>query len=188
MKMQITAAALAACLGVFALPQPASAASGGTITINGAVTSASCSVIVNGNASPTITLPTVSASDFSAAGDAEGWTPVNFELSNCTAAPGVTKVVPYFSSTAANSVDATTGYMLNLATTGAATGVEVLMSTNASAAGKVALNQGTGNQGITPLAYSTNPAFNLYVGYISTASTVTAGGVQAQVQYVLSYS
>ncbi len=188
MKKIFLSAALVASMGAVALAPNAARAADGTITINGQITSATCTISVNGGtASPTITLPTVQASQFTGTGIATGWTAVTIALSNCTAGngtPAVTKVLPYFEQGA--NTDLTSGYLKNA--TGTATGVQVALSTTNSLSNKLNLAANAGQQGAgTAQAIGGNPSFTYYAAYVSNAASVTAGTVATSVQYDLNY-
>ncbi|WP_430392298.1 fimbrial protein [Dyella sp. 20L07] len=187
MNKLLLSTALAAIVGVASLAPQAASAADGTITINGQITSATCTININGlGASPTITLPTVQTSDFTASGTAAGYTAVTIALSNCAAGsgtPAVTKVLPYFEQ--GLNTDLANGYLKN---TGTATNVEVMLSNSASTASKVNLAAASGAQNAgTAALISGNPSFTYYASYISTAASVTAGTVSSTVQYSLNY-
>jgi major type 1 subunit fimbrin (pilin) len=184
MNKLLLSAALAAVVG---LASQAAAAADGTITINGQITSASCTISVNGQgANPTITLPTVQSSDFTASGTATGFTAVTIALSGCSAGsgtPAVTKVLPYFEQ--GPNTDLSSGY---LKSTGTATNVEVMLSNTNATTGKLNLAAGSGAQNAgTAALISGNPSFTYYAAYISTAASVTPGTVATSVQYSLNY-
>ena len=180
--------ALSLAVGTLALMSPAARAADGTITINGQLTSATCSISVNGGgANYTVTLPTMQTSDFKAAGTAAGYTAFTIALSGCTAgsgSPAVTKVLPYFEQ--GPNTDLTSGYLQNVAATTPATGVEVMLSTGNTLASALKLQNAAGAQGGAYATLSTNPSFTYYAAYVSTAEA-TAGLVNTSVQYDLSY-
>jgi major type 1 subunit fimbrin (pilin) len=188
MNKTLLSAAMIAGFGVVAFAPVTARASDGTITINGQITTATCTIQVNGGtASPTITLPTVQSSQFTASGTASGFTAVTIALSGCAAGsgtPAVTTVSPYFEQ--GPNTDLTSGYLKNA--TGTATNVEVMLSTTNATTGKVNLAAGSGTQytGTAPTLAS-NPSFTYYAAYVSTAAAVTAGTVATSVQYDLNY-
>lgn len=186
MSKTLFSAALIAGFGIAALAPTAASASDGLITISGKVTGATCTVKVNGSASPTVTLPTVQTSALNAAvNTTAGFTAVKFVLSGCSAgtSPNASStVVPYFEQ--GPNTDAN-GYLTNK---GSATGVAVILSKDATLGGKIDLSQPAGTQGTTAATLTSNPTFTYYAGYVSTSTTVGAGDVNTSVQYSLSYN
>ncbi len=154
-------------------------AADGTITINGLVTDNTCT-IDTGDKNLTINLPTVSSQTLKNAGDVAGRTPFQINLTNCTAAG---KVATYFEPGA--TVDFNTGRLLNQATSGAATNVNIQLL-------------GSNNAVIPVLATSTNETqtnsqwVNVSAGgsadlnYYATGAS-TAGTVTSQVKYTIIY-
>lgn len=183
MTKTLLTAALIATFGIAGIANAAD----GTITFNGKVTNASCQISVNGGtASPTIVLPGVQTTDLASTGATAGFTPVSIALSNCSAGSGssnptLTTVQPYFEPGA--GTDTTTGYLKN---TGTATNVQVILSKDATVAGKLALNQGQGQQGVVAQNITSNPTFTYYAGYVASAAA-TPGTVISTVQYTLNY-
>jgi major type 1 subunit fimbrin (pilin) len=189
MNKTLLSAALIAGFGIAALAPQAASASDGTITISGQVTSATCTIKVNGGTSSApVTLPTVQSSDFTASGTATGYTAVTIQLSGCTAGtgtPAVTSVIPYFEQ--GPTTDLTNGYLKNAG--GSATGVEVMLSNTNTVASAINLQKGKGAQNAgTPALISGNPSFTYYASYISNAASVAAGTVSTSVQYDLDYN
>ena len=86
----LSAAVGAAFVGVFSLSAPAQAADG-TITFNGKVTAATCTVQA-GKGDLTVQMPTVSASAFKADGDVAGSKPFTISFSGCTGDASTVKV------------------------------------------------------------------------------------------------
>lgn len=99
---------------------PASAfAADGKININGAVNEGTC-VYTNGVNDQTVTMPTVSAASLATAGSMSTVTPFTIALTSCA----VAQRVAVHLDGAANG-DGSTGRLKNIATSGAATGVQV---------------------------------------------------------------
>lgn len=185
MKKTFLSAALLAVCGLAVTP---AFASDGTITINGQVTAATCTISVNGGSNNgTVTLPTVQAAALNgAAGTTAAFTSFTIALSGCAANGATqTKVAPYFEP--GPNVDTATGY-LKPTGAGTATGVETVLSTTSSLSGKVNLNANATAQftGTAP-TYTSNPTFTYYAGYVSTAASVTAGTTNTSVTYSLAY-
>lgn len=190
-KRSILATALGIALGAVAFIPPAAMAADGTITINGQLTAATCSVAVNGgsNGNATVTLPTMQTSDFSTTGTAAGYTPFTIALSGCSAGsstPAVTKVVPYFEQ--GPTTDMGTGYLTNNASSNGSN-VEVMLSTGNSISTALKLQNPVASQGSTAQSITggNNPSFTYYASYISAKAAATAGVVNTSVQYDLSY-
>lgn len=97
----------------------ANAASTGTITFNGMVTDTTCNVDVDGQgADATVTLPTVPATELSAAGQTTGRTNFNMALSDCVVGSEGENTVAAFFQTGA-TVDNNTGRLKQTAAAGA---------------------------------------------------------------------
>jgi major type 1 subunit fimbrin (pilin) len=186
MNKTLLSAALIAGFGVAAFaPQPAHAAanSGGTITITGAIAASTCNVLVNGVASPTVTLPTTMTNALATAGATSGWTSVAMVLSACTTIAPYTTVTPFFSGA---SIDSVTGYLKNA--TGSATNVEVALSSSQSLTGALTLAGAVGAQGVAATTLSSGGAtYQLYAGYVAQTTGATAGSVNTSVVYALNY-
>lgn len=180
MKKLLLSAVLVASLGAVTV---ANAATGGTITINGQVSSSTCNVTIGGSASPTITLPTM-IDVMLPQGTSGGWTAFTMSLSGCTTIGSYTKVFPYFTGT---QIDAANGYLKN-ATVGGSN-VEVVLSNAQNTTNALTLQNGSGNQNAGSASLSAGTAtFNYYAGYIAPAGAgATAGGVNTTVQYALNY-
>ncbi|EHX2397051.1 type 1 fimbrial protein [Salmonella enterica] len=119
MKVSAIATVLMASLGMVTLN--ANAASTGTITFNGEVTSNTCDVVVDGQAADaTIKLPTVSTSDLASTGKTAGRTGFVMKLSNCVVqTQGKQDTVSAFFQSGP-SVDLATGRLNNTVASGGA--------------------------------------------------------------------
>jgi major type 1 subunit fimbrin (pilin) len=157
-------------------------ASDGTITFNGQLTGSTCSVSVAGQgADATVTLPTISATQLSAAAQTAGATSFAMQLSACTS---TSNVQAFFEDGA--TVDHATGNLLNAATAGGATNVEVQLYDGKGAMIKAGDTSQTASGSYNvPIA---NGAATLYYGaqYYATDAT-TAGTVSSTVTYSISY-
>lgn len=172
---------------LFAASQPAFAQASGTITFDGRIVDSTCEVEVNGTSgNSTVVLPTVQASELDAPGRATGFTLVNFQLSGCTTAGGLTNVVPFFQPAATLTVNPALGTLLNIATASPASNVNVAIASDESGGGLVNVNGGAGAQGVAAKPLAANPNFRLFAGYLATG-VATAGSVRAQVSYTLAY-
>jgi len=169
MKKILLVAAAAAGLASIA---PAFAADG-TITVNGSVTTTTCTIANNGNV--TVTLPPVQATALSA-GQTANRTPFAISLSGCA---NNTKAVAYFEP--ATNIDPLTG---NLRTTGTATNVQIrLFNADASV---IDLSKAAGGQNSQLVTIGNAGAMNFYAGYYAPAQA-TAGSVTTSVMYTLQY-
>jgi major type 1 subunit fimbrin (pilin) len=180
MNKTLLSAALIAGFGVAALAPQAATATDGTINFTGAVTGSTCTVKVNGAASPaTITLPTVSTTALNAAGTTAGQTAFAINLSACGGTPAPTKASTFFEN--GPTVNAA-GRLVNA---GTATNVDVqLVNTDNSAitVGGVAPTSGTGVFAIT----TGTATLSYFARYFATAAA-TAGTVSSSVQFSVIY-
>lgn len=148
------------------------------INITGELTDSTCQI--NGGNSPAIqniTLPTLSKTALSSAGSWAGRVPVSFALSGCDVA--TTGATATFENGPNISVD---GNMKNLATTNAATNVEVQLLDAAGAALNLAAD--TTSTAITAGA----GALQFFAQYYSKDGTATAGQVVSHVELSLNYN
>ncbi|MBN3848527.1 type 1 fimbrial protein [Paraburkholderia sp. Ac-20342] len=171
---------------LFGLTSLGAYAADGTITINGSVTSHTCSIDGNasGAANKTITLDPVSAGALAATGQTAGMSKaadLKFALSGCT---GGAKAIATFENGA--TVDQTSGRLLNMASTGAAPNVQVELLNGAfqpiniltNSNNQVATNGATITGGLATLQY--------YARYYATG-TAGPGAVQSTVQFSMNY-
>jgi len=171
------ATAVAACALVIGNP---AYASDGTITFTGAITSATCTVKLNGGstASGTVTLPTVSNTVLASPGAVAGATSFVINLSACTTGKSVNT---YFE--AGTTVDLVTGALINA---GTATNVEVQVLTAAAvpiAVGSFAQASDTSLN----TTVSQSGALN-YIARYYALGTSTAGTVSSAVTYSITYN
>lgn len=159
-------------------------ASDGTINFTGELRDQTCTVSVNGQASPavvSVALPTVSAGALSAAGRTTGQTAFNITLSGCTGS--ATAASAFFEAGA--TVDPTTSNLRNSAT-GGATLVQLQLvdaaNGNVIRTGDTAQNAGTTR---SPIA-SGGATMPYAVQYIATGRA-TPGRVASSVTYSINY-
>ncbi|OUY08666.1 fimbrial protein [Acinetobacter populi] len=157
----------------------------GTITFNGALTSATCDVDIAGAASPTVTLPTLSINQLTAAAATAGTTGFTMSLSGCTGVDG--KSVAAFFELGA-TVDASTGRLINTASTDAATNVQLqILDTDRTTPVAVGNTTQLSNNKFTNFANGASSLELPYaVRYYATGAT-TAGNVNSSVVYSLIY-
>jgi len=156
-------------------------ASDGTITINGKITDASCTIAINGSANGTVTLPTVPIFTLATTGSSTGRTPFGIDLTNCT---GTTLKNAYTYFENGPMVDTATG---RLNTTGSTnTQIQLLDKNNAIIA------VGSATQVTSPVSEDISAGhatLNYYAQYYAPGAnnSVTAGNVSTQVNYTVIY-
>src|ERR1700754_383260 len=155
-------------------------AADGTITFNGQVTAQTCTISGNGGTNNfTVTLPTVSTSSLTAAGQTSGRTPFNIALTNCTPASG--NVHTYFEP--GPTFDTNTGNLI--VATGGAKNVELgLLNSDFSniVAGAADASQNSKSASID----SGKATLNYYVQYVATGAA-SAGAANSSIMYTMSY-
>ncbi|MBV8272441.1 MAG: type 1 fimbrial protein [Cupriavidus sp.] len=172
---------------------PAAFAADGTITFTGRVTAQTCTIAGNGgNNNFTVALPTVSASTLATAGNFAGRTPFSIQLTGCN--PNSGNVATYFEPGA--TIDATTGRLINTATTAAAT--ETTAATTAATNVQVgllnadltniALGSAFASQNSQQVAITGGTAtLQYYAQYVATGGATTAGDVTTTATYSIVY-
>ncbi|HGM5491312.1 TPA: fimbrial protein [Serratia fonticola] len=183
MKKLAIVASIVAALGSVSAVQ---AASTGTITFNGTLTSSTCSAAVDGkSASEAVKLPTIGVDQLASANLTQGRTGFNINLTGCTG--DVQKSVSaYFES--GTTVDNNTGRLINtLSGTGAAKFVELqlldgLGDQNVIKAGNISQQLGT-----TYVDASSGTATLPYLVQYYSTGTAEAGEVSSSVVYSLQY-
>ncbi|MGU3525044.1 fimbrial protein [Enterobacteriaceae bacterium C23F] len=155
-----------------------------TITFQGDVTSETCSVTINGNsAKPVVLLPSVNASSLAASGQTAGQTTFDIGVTGCTGnSSAETKVSTVF---VGNSV-ATTGDLSNVATTDAATNVNIQILDTADTA--IDFNSPFTADGDLTLAAGETSASATYTAQYVATGVATAGAVESTLQYAVSYN
>jgi major type 1 subunit fimbrin (pilin) len=183
---------LAASL-VFAAASPAAFASDGTITINGRLSTQTCTISGNGGGTNfTVTLPTLGASALGANGTPSGRTPFTIRLTGCT--PNTGNVGVFFEPGA--TVDTVTGRLNNTSTgipatettpaIAAATNVQVgLLNADMS---NITLGVTAAAQAPQQVALAAGAAtLQYYAQYVATGGAATAGDVTTTVTYSVVY-
>jgi major type 1 subunit fimbrin (pilin) len=109
MKRSLLSALVATVVGLTAAG--AHAQGDGTITFNGALTATTCTINGNGTSSKdfTVTLPTVSTSTLTAAGQTAGRVSYSVQLTGCTPVTASSKASVFYEAGA--TVDAATGLL-----------------------------------------------------------------------------
>lgn len=173
--------AIAAAVGaLFAVASAGAFAYDGTITINGQVTSTTCSINA-GSPNISVQLPTVSASTLTTAGATAGATPFTIALTNCTPVQGAGTAIAYFDDM--DHVDMSTGNLVNTAA-GGASNVQVALST---ASGTPIALQSGGTQGQTPVSVSSGNATLNYTAQYKATGKAGSGPVSTYTTYSISY-
>lgn len=175
-------------LGV-ALMLPVAAYADNTVTFLGEVSDSTCNVTVNGTeGNVSVLLPTALATDLADAGSTAQPTKFDFVVSGCTAATSgadstvAMRLVPLQTSS--------NGNLENIASTGAAENVSIQLVDNYNSANtKISFSSGEYTTAFATLPTTTagtTVTFPFTAQYYS-AGSATAGKVEAQVQYALSY-
>ncbi len=158
----------------FAAFAPQAKAVDGTININGTITGSTCTVKINGAASPaTIVLPTVSTTALSAANATAGQTAFAINLSACGGVPTATKASTFFEN--GPNVNAAG----RLANSGTATGVDVQLVNSDNSAITVGSPAPSAGAGVATIAANA-ATLNYFARYYATAAA-TAGTVSTSV-------
>ncbi|GAB1438357.1 fimbrial protein [Providencia sp.] len=156
--------------------------SDGTITINGKVTDTTCNISVNGgNASNTVTLPTVSASALAAVGATATPTPFTIVLSGCTG-QAQNSASTFFES--GINVDANSGRLNNVSTDQPAGNVQVqLLNKN-----RGVINIGSAlEQGDIWTDFTADSTIMTYIAQYYATDAATAGNLTTSVTYSVVY-
>lgn len=168
------------------LVAPSAFANTGSVTINGTVTATTCpTVLINGAASTTVTLPTVSASLLAGGGSA-GRTPFSIGVTGCTVS-GNTVMNIYFTPTSFN-----TSGRVSKAVGSTSNNVDVeLMSASqvvidgTKVFGSQYLNQSTIAAGSTLVAGAATQ--NFYAQYRGNGAAITAGTFTGSFSFTVVY-
>ncbi|CAM2177161.1 Major fimbrial subunit SMF-1 [Paraburkholderia sacchari] len=154
---------------------------GGVVTINGELTSNTCDVSGNGQGNNfTVTLPTLSASELSAAGSVAGSTGFNIALTNCT--PNTGNVHTFWEYGANTLSDG------NLKNNGKATNVEVQLVDYNSGMKVIDVSKADGSQNSQTVAIASGNANLQYAAqYISPTGSAGPGDVTTNVTYSMVY-
>lgn len=178
MKTSILIAAISS-ISLFSLT--ANAASTGTITFNGELTSSTCDVVVDGQtADATVTLPTVSNTMLAAAGDTAGQTGFNISLENCTGTIATAKA--FFE--AGPTVDLSTGRLTN---NGLATNVSLQILDGSNGAAPIEVGNASQVANTTGVDASSGAADLPYMVQYYAEGATGAGTVESSVTYTIHY-
>jgi len=162
---------------------PAAVFAAPTVTFQGEVSAQTCQAMINGETNSTVLLPTVSASELSAAGATAGLTPFTISLTGCQAPAAVLNVNTRFLG---HSVTAA-GNLGNVAASDAAPNVQIQLTTTAAGTTPVVLNGVTSVPGLVLEAGATTASHQFGARYISEGGSAGAGAVTAVAEYSLDY-
>lgn len=173
--------AICAATAVFAFGLTASsfaATSNNTVRFMGEVSEQTCNITVNGSSSaPVILLPTAAKGQLASAGDTTGETPFTVMLSGCGAQTSNASVL-----FVANDVDGVN--LKNIATTSPASNVAIQLMEGTTALDFVGNKAQTASQSVG--GTNTSATYDLTARYFATGAS-TAGSVEAQVQFAVTY-
>jgi type 1 fimbria pilin len=202
MKKLFTISAFGATALCAMLGSGAAFAQSATLTFNGALNSATCTIGVNGGTGTVVTLPTINASAISSSGTkTAGEVLFSLNLTACTgknaSAQNITVAVPYFDNTN-NNINTADNNLFNGTASTNATGVELQLQdgvtkTNLSLSTPPSATTftagSTTSQGVTVASVNSGVAkIPLYVQYYATAVTPTAGLVTSSVPIIMQYN
>lgn len=188
MQKRIIPAAVIVAMGITGLLSMKAHAADGTITINGSVTDTTCSINGAATGSPadlTVTLPTVPAGSLSSAGATAGTSnmgDIKFALSGCSGT--ATKAVARFEN--GPTVDQSSGYLLNKASTTPAQNVQVRLL-NAQMQPINVLTNGNNDLVANGAVISGGAAMLNYFAQYYATGKAQPGNVNTSVQYTLQY-
>ncbi|MDR3429860.1 fimbrial protein [Silvimonas sp.] len=156
-------------------------ASDGTITINGALTAQTCTIVGNNQGSDfTVTLPTISTATLATPNSIAGAVPFSIVLSACTPATG--NVATYFEYGANTLAD---GNLKNA--TGSATSVEVQLLNGDMSPIDVSKGSTTLQNSAVKFLASGGATLPYVARYTSPLGNATAGDVKTTVTYSMTY-
>lgn len=161
---------------------PAAHAVDGTITINGAVSSQTCTINGNGTGAAdfTVALPAVAAPSMTADGMVAGRTPFSIAVTGCSTKSGT--VSTWFEP--GSNVDASTHRLKNTAS-GGATNVQIGLLQGDTT---TAMVPGQASQVANIDTTTGNAELKYFAQYVATGGAVTAGAVSSSLTYLMSYN
>lgn len=176
---------LATLIGAGLAVSQVAAAAEGTVNFTGKLVETTCTVSTDSK-TLNVTLPTLATSALKNAGDTGGATQFTIKLENCPTT-GTNKAKVHFSPIPVANVNSTNGRLLNKATSGAATNVEIQLL-DFDGQREIDVASLTANGQNTQFQEFTGTTGNLvyFAQYYATGQT-TAGAVQGQVQYDIAY-
>lgn len=180
MNKLLLTSALVAAFGAAALAPQTARATDGTINISGTITSTTCVVNAGSPATIAVTLPTISTTALSTAGQLAGYTQFSISLTKCAAS---TKATTYFEQGPNTLAD---GNLLNGGSAGH--NVEVRLF-NSDQTTQIALNDAAGSQNSETVTTDATGAgtLNYWAAYYANAAVTTAGAVSTSVEFTMQY-
>ncbi|HIC1731242.1 fimbrial protein [Enterobacter kobei] len=180
-----------AILAVLSTIGTAAAAEDGTITFEGTISDATCT-ITGGDAqgeseSPdfTVHLPSISTTALATDGQRAGDTPFHITLSGANCTNGKVASV-FFELAQSTNIDATTGNLKN--TVAKASGGAEKVQVGLLDSSKAKLNLNTANDSAKTVTVAGNTArFDYWAQYVATGGASTAGQVSTDVVYSIKY-
>ncbi len=160
---------------------PAAHAVDGTITVNGMVSSQTCTINGNGSGAAdfAVVLPTVAAPALTTDGAVAGRTPFTIAVTGCSTKSG--SVATWFEP--GTNVDPTTNRLKNTAS-GGATNVQIgLQNADLSA-----IIPGTASQTANIDTTSGDASLSYYAQYVASGGAAGAGAVNSSITYLMSYN
>lgn len=147
-----------------------------TITFTGTVEANTCTVNIDGNTNPTVTLPTVGVGSLTATGNTAGATPFTISITGCEAGTTDNVAVRF----AAHNPDGT-----NLGSTGSATNVAVQLLNGSAGSTPITFTTGIAQTAAKTINNGT-ASYDLTAQYYANAAA-TAGTVLAVTDYEVIY-
>lgn len=160
---------------------PAAHAVDGTVTINGSVSSQTCTINGNGSGAAdfTVGMPAVAAPALTTDGAVAGRTPFTIAVTGCSTKSGT--VATWFEP--GGNVDATTNRLKNTASGGAANVQIGLQNADLSA-----IIPGTSLPGTNIDTTSGDASMSYFAQYVATGGAAGAGAVNSSITYLMSYN
>lgn len=160
-----------------------------TVTFEGEVTAQTCSVSINGNTNSIVLLPTVSMTDFGTTlttGQSAGLTPFTISVTGCVAPTSAAQAIT--TKFLGYNVDTTSGVLGNTATTNAATGFGIQLTTSSAGTSAVKLSGLTSVTGLSLAVGATSATYDFGARYyVINATGAKAGKVTSVAEYTVSY-
>ncbi|MGL5631475.1 MAG: fimbrial protein [Azovibrio sp.] len=161
---------------------PALAVAANELQFQGNITVSTCNVLVNGEASPIVRLPTIPAIQLEDMNSAAGETSFNITLSSCPISSNLVEIKTLFVASNVTPFG-------DLRNTGTAGNVDLTLSAT-SRGYPIDLNGGwtsPSGMGIRLPANSSSTSKDYFVRYHSTLGNTTPGTVRGSVQYAILY-
>lgn len=163
---------------------PLFAHSAPTITFQGEVNAQTCVAEVNGQADGVVLLPTVSTKSLQSVGSTAGVTPFTISVTDCeTTLTNLQINTEFLGRSVTNG-----GNLGNLATSNAATKVQMQLLDKFQGGNAIRLNGTTAVPGLVLVPGKTTASHEFGVQYVSEEGSATAGAVLSVAEYTISYN